>query len=249
MEGSVERKDHRSGKCLRNEPEGLDITLKNKEVEQAFKQARCWNFCKKLQGGHAQVTKEFALNFAGLNSKVGMLELPVSPDMIAIVTEIPRGQENWFKNFKFDMNPCKEFLKQQFINSDLSKSVPRSYVKESYAQLLTCIHKYLTDEGRYNKVYSYHFKLLLHFTGKTSIDLPFYLFRSLSKMCDKVQLRKEAYEASLFHHGLVKLMVLHELQKIGRDWDTFIFMSGFQSKTRLSPLVAKEPSTTTSPQA
>jgi len=155
------------------------------------------------------------------------LELLVSPDMIATITEIPRGQENWFKNFKFDMNPCKEFLKQRFINSNLSKSIPRSCVKESYAQLLTCIQKYLTCEGRYNKVYSYHFKLLFHFTGKTSIDLPFYLFHSLSKMCDKVQLRKEACETSLFHHGLVKLMVLHELRKIGRDWDTFIFMSGF----------------------
>ena len=92
------------------------------------------------------MTKEFALNFTGLNSKVGMLELQVSPDMISTVTEIPRRQENWFKNFKFDMYPCKEFLKQEFINSDLSKSIPRSYVKESYAHLLTCIKKYLTCE-------------------------------------------------------------------------------------------------------
>lgn len=98
-------------------------------------------------------------------------------------------------------------------------------------------------------MYSYHFKILLHFTGKTSIDLPFYLFCNLSKMCDKVQLRKETCETSLFHHGLVKLMVLHELQKIGRDWDTFIFMSSFESKTGLSPLAAKEPSRTTSRQA
>jgi len=139
MEGSAERKDHRSGRCLRNEPEGLDITLKNREVEHAFKQAGCWNFCKKLQGGHAQVTKEFALIFTGLNSKVGMLELQVSPDIISIVTEIPRGQESWFKNFKFDMTPCKEFLKKEFINSDLNKYVPRSYVKESYAHFLTYI--------------------------------------------------------------------------------------------------------------
>ena len=86
MEGLAERKDHRLGKCLRNEPEGLDITLKNREVEHAFKQVGCWNFCKKLQGGHAQVTKEFAVNFTGLNSKVGMLELQVSPDMISTVT-------------------------------------------------------------------------------------------------------------------------------------------------------------------
>jgi len=37
MEGSVEKKEHRSGRCLRNEPEGLDSILKNDEVAQAFK--------------------------------------------------------------------------------------------------------------------------------------------------------------------------------------------------------------------
>ena len=228
MEGLVERKDHKLGICLRNEPEGVDIILKHKEVEHAFKQVGYWNFCKKLQGGHAQITKEFALNFTGLNSKVGMLELQVSPEVISTVTEIPRGQETWFKNFKFDMTPCKEFLKPEYSDSDLNKSVPRNYVKDLYTNLLTCIQRYLTCEGRYNKVYSYHFKLLLHFTGKTSIDLPFYLFLSLSKMCDKVQLRKEACETSLFHHGLIKLIVLYELQRGGRNWPTFIFMSSFK---------------------
>jgi len=68
-------------------------------------------------------------------------------------------------------------------------------------------------------------------------------------MCDKVQLRKEACETSLFHHGLVKLIVLHELQRVGRDWDTFIFMSGFKSKTGLSPQATKDLPTTTGPQA
>ena len=86
-----------------------------------------------------QVTKEFALHFIGLNSKVGVLEFPISPEVISVVTEIPRGQERWFKNFKFDMTLCKEFLKPEFIDSDLNKSVPRSFVKDSYANLLTYI--------------------------------------------------------------------------------------------------------------
>jgi len=240
LEESMEKKEHRSGKPLKTEPEGLDITLRDEGVKKAFKDAGCWNFCKKLRGGHAQVTKEFARNFTGLNSKVAMLEVQVSPEAISAVTEIPRGQEEWFKNFKFDMNPCKEFLKDDYVNKDLSRGVPRNYVKEHYALLLTCIQKYLTCEGRYNKVYSYHFKLLLHFTGKVSIDLPFYLFRSLSKMCDKVQLRKEDSETSLFHHGLIKLLVLDGLQKIDRDWNSFIFMAGFQSKTGLTPQPARD---------
>jgi len=160
-----------------------------------------------------QVTKEFALNFTGLNSKVGVLELPIFPEVISTVTKIPRGQEKWFKNFKFDKTPCKEFLKPEFIDSDLNKSMPRSFIKDSYANLLTCTQRYFTCEGRYHKVYSYHFKLLLHFTGKISLDLPFYLFGSLGKMCDKVQLKKEACETSLFHHGLVKLIVYMSSRK------------------------------------
>ena len=59
-------------------------------------------------------------------------------------------------------------------------------------------------------------------------------------MCDKVQLRKDECETSLFHHGLVKLLVLNGLQKIGRDWDSFIFMAGFQSKTGLTPRPVRE---------
>jgi len=91
MEMSTEKKDHNLGKCLRNEPEGLDILLRNSEVEQASKHVCCWRFCEKLQGGHMQVTKEFAFNFTGFNSKVGMLELPIYLEVISIVTEIPRG--------------------------------------------------------------------------------------------------------------------------------------------------------------
>ena len=139
MEGSTEKKEHRSSRCLRSEPEGLETILKNREFEHAFKQVGCWNFCEKLWGGHAQITKEFSLNFIGLNSKVGVLELQDSPDIISTVSEIPRNQEIWFKNFKFDMIPCKEFLKPEFIDSDLNKSVPRNFFKDSYANLLTYI--------------------------------------------------------------------------------------------------------------
>jgi len=42
-----------------------------------------------------QVTKEFSLNFTGLNQKVGVLELEISLEVIFTVTEISRGQERW----------------------------------------------------------------------------------------------------------------------------------------------------------
>ena len=77
-------------------------------------------------------------------------------------------------------------------------------------------------------VYSHHLRLLLHFVGKKNLDLPFYLYRSLAKISDKVQVKSEVNETSLFHHGLIKLLVLEELKILGRDWSSFLFVSGFE---------------------
>ena len=38
---SKERKNHKSGRCLRAEPEGLDVLTRNREIEEAFKQVDC----------------------------------------------------------------------------------------------------------------------------------------------------------------------------------------------------------------
>ena len=140
-----------------------------------------------------------------------MLNMSVTPETIALVTEIPRGQENWFKGFRFDMEACKMLMKPEYAEMDLNNAVPRNCIKDSYAKLLFNIQRYFTYEGRYHKVYTYHLKLLLHFIIMISLDLPFFLFRSISKMVDKVQEKSEGCETSLFHYGLIKLLVLNEL--------------------------------------
>ena len=191
------------------------------------------------------MTKEFSLHFTCSSTKIGILSLPVSPEIIALVTEIPRGEERWFKNFRFDMEPCKFFLKPQFANTNLTKAVLRSYIKDIYASLLFNIQRYFTCEGRYHKVYSYHFKLLLHFSGIISLDFPFFLFRSLAKMADKVQMKSQGCETSLFHHGLVKLIVSHELRKINREWSSFLFICGFGVETQETGTSPKAKETST----
>ena len=115
------------------------------------------------------------------------------------------------------MQECKEFIKSEHSEVDLTNAIPRSYMKDNFSKLLLIIQKYFTSEGRYHKVYSYQFNLLLHFFGKISLDLPFYLYKSLEKMVDKVQAKSEGNETSLFHHGLIKLLVLEELKRLGRD--------------------------------
>ena len=113
----------------------------------------------------------------------------MTPESISLATGIPRGGEEWFKGTKFTMQGCEEFLKQVHRGVDLTNGIPRSYMKENYAKLLMIIKKYFTCEGRFHMVYSYHLRLLLHFLGKRSLDLPFFLYKSLVNMLDRVQVK------------------------------------------------------------
>jgi hypothetical protein len=94
--------------------------------------------------------------------------------------------------------------------------------------MLRVIQRYFTCEGIFNMVYQYHIRLLMHFTGKQSLNLPFYLLRSLGKMSDKVQAKSKLVENNVFHSRLIKMLVLEELKNIDSDWDTFLTSSGFQ---------------------
>ena len=100
-------------------------------------------------------------------------------------------------------------------------------MKDNFSKFLLIIQKYFTCEGRYHMVYSYHLRLLLHFVGKRSLDLPFYLYKSLAKMSNKAQVKTKGNENSLFHHGLIKLLVLEELKILDRDWSYFLFIRAF----------------------
>lgn len=64
------------------------------------------------------------MNFNGTTTKVGMLSVSITLEVIATVTEIPRGQEMWLKGFKFDMEQCKEFMKPEYADMDLNNAIP-----------------------------------------------------------------------------------------------------------------------------
>lgn len=49
-------------------------------------------------------------------------------------------------------------------------------------------------------------------------------------MVDKVQLKSQGCETFLFHHGLVKLIVLHELKRVKKYWSSFVFVCDFGTK-------------------
>jgi hypothetical protein len=115
-----------------------------------------------------------------------------------------------------------DFLKPKYRKQKFGATIPREYVLEHYEKLLRVIQRYFTCEGIFDRVYQYHIRLLMHFTGKSLLNLPFYLYRSLGKMADKVQARADQLKSSLFHFSLVKLLVIEELRKMNMDWDSFL---------------------------
>jgi hypothetical protein len=49
------------------------------------------------------------------------------------------------------------------------------------------------------------------------MNLPFYLFRNIGKMSDRVQAKPKQVDISFFHSGLIKMLVLEELKKTNTD--------------------------------
>ena len=59
--------------------------------------------------------------------------------------------------------------------------------------------------------------------------MPYYLLHSLHKMSMQVKKRKNK-EISMYHHGIIKMLVEHELQHKGQSWNIFLWDNGFISE-------------------
>jgi hypothetical protein len=228
MDSQQSKKIHKGGEIVRTEPYDMQLINSEPFFKESFQRVGCLNFCQKMQRGHPEVAKQFALNFSGTKTKVGMLEFEVSEHSISVATEIPDCGEKWFKSMSLNSSFSKEFFKPEYQGDNLSKGVPRSHMLEYFDKMLRVIQRYFTCEGRFNMVYQYHIRLLLHFTGKESMNLPFYLFRSIGKMSDRVQAKSKQVDTSVFHSGLIKMLVLEELKKTNTDWENFLAASYFQ---------------------
>jgi hypothetical protein len=84
-------------------------------------------------------------------------------------------------------------------------------------------------------LYQYHIRLLLHFTGKDEMDIPFYLLRSMGKMSDRFQVKSKAVDTSVFHSRLIKMLVMEELKKRNIPWEQFIVFSHMQLDIASTP--------------
>lgn len=89
-----------------------------------------------------------------------------------------------------------------------SKGVLRSCLEEKWLPLVT-----ITCEGRYAVIFIYHVRLLSHLFEDRRINIPHLLRLSLYKMATGVQFESKNPKTPIYHHSLIKMIVVAELSK------------------------------------
>jgi hypothetical protein len=82
----------------------------------------------------------------------------------------------------------------------------------------------VTCEGRYGLVFLYHLRLLMNFIDYP-LNMPHYPLCSLYKMSK--DFKREKDDSSLFHHCLIKVIIVHHLSLSGDYWQAFLSRNGF----------------------
>ena len=149
------------------------------------------------------------------------------------MTELPRTREKWFKTTIKKYVEFISYLKHEHRGVVWKKNVPSTWLEEMWQQLLKAIVVYITCEGRYNRAMIYHFKLMNHFTGKSPLNLPFYLYRIQAKMTHQVKAQPTKIVGRLSHHGLIQLLIQELLKRRNMAWDYFLFWNGFKTGLQL----------------
>jgi hypothetical protein len=150
--------------------------------------------------------------------------------------------DRWFKNHQLPRSSYNRVFKPEFESISGVKGYTKEWIKPELVNPLIIITRLITCEGRYSTFKACHFRLLAHFLFNKPLNFPFYFLKSLEKMSSQVRKNVTNPHNSLFHHGLIKLLILTELEKQGQSWDAFIYQFAnphLTVKTDKNPLSLK----------
>jgi hypothetical protein len=180
-------------------------------------------FIRKFDGYNPSVARQFALTFDGCRAKVGDVKLEINEQFLSLATGLPITGKIWSKNCKVEDVPWT-LLFQSLRVSSCDKGLPANMLKQRWHDLLMITKQFITCEGRYGFVFLYHLRLLMVFMGY-EINMPYYLHRSLFKMSKRY--KQNQADSSLFHFGLIKMIVVCHLGLHRDRWNDFLVHNNF----------------------
>ena len=209
---------------VRAEPNGSQALLTFDGAYVDLEEFGWLSFIRKFDGFNIVVARQFALSFDGGRAKVGDLQLEITEQSISLATGLPVKGEKWSKNYRVKDVPWTLLFWSRTVNS-CNRGLPAKMLKPRWYDLLMILKQFITCEGRYGFVFLFHLRLLMVFMG-FELNMPHYLHRSLFKMAKKYK-RNQAH-TSLFHVGLIKMLVVSELGLRRDSWQNFLNRNGFE---------------------
>jgi hypothetical protein len=219
----------------------LFVIPKFAQCREVFLRAGWGPFLSSLQGHDDGLSMQFSVGFNGKTTHLWSLTFEVTEESIASTTKLPRMGDRGFKNHQFPLSSYNRVFKPE-LNISGEKGYDKEWIKVELVNPLIIITRLVTCEGRYSTFKSFHFRLLAHLLFNKPLNFPFYFLKILEKMSSQVRKNVTNPHNSLFHHGLIKLLVLAELEKQGKNWDSFIYQFAnpqFTVKTGKNPLILK----------
>ena len=119
-----------------------------------------------------------------------------------------------------------------FEKLDWKNGIHVSKIKPCWKIPLEMVQNYITCDGRYDRVLKFHLRLLMHLSGSLQLNLPLYLLKSLQKIISWVQGHPEHTARSVYHQGLIKLLIFSQLHREGPTWETLLIELGLEENTK-----------------
>jgi hypothetical protein len=208
---------------VRIEPNGSQTLLLFDNAREDLENSGWLVFIQRFEGFNLSVAQQFALTFDGCRAKVGDIQLELNEEFLSSATGLPATGQRWFKNSKVDeVSWPLLFTSRKIVSCD--RGMPVTALKPRWHDLLAIVKQFVTCEGRYGLVFLYHLRLLMNFIDYP-LNMPHYLLCSLYKMSKRF--KREKADSSLFHHCLIKVIIVHHLSLSGDCWQAFLSRNGF----------------------
>lgn len=195
----------KGGNVNRFKPENTRFVDAREKLQ--FKSVGWYKFLQKNSGENVALAQPFSEIFDGEKVKLGRKTFNISESIIAHATQTSAIGERWFKNKMFPIE-VSIYLKPEHVNVKWNPTTHISSFKSEWRHVITTVQKYITCKGRFSSVHHYQMIFLAHILGDKPMNLPYFLYKSLLKMSQKLQKIPNYPLHNLYHRGLIKILIV-----------------------------------------
>ena len=175
-EGNVPQRPRRGGKGgkhLREEPTSLVQLQAFPLAMDCFRYHSCYHYCELISQTqhHHELARLFVLHLHDGHVNLAGVNFILSLETIAQATGIPNVGEEWNKRQQLEKFYYDPYIKSRYRN-EKKRTFPFRFLEDKYAPMMRIIMKYFTCKGIFSRLYTYHIRLLMHFTRVKMLNIP-----------------------------------------------------------------------------